>query len=124
MSAGAFLISKYQAKYGDGTNIHPIQLQPETLALTIDAVANAAPAGAINRTGSARVSGGRRQIGINAELVRIKFSGATPDGYKADGVITLPLLAPAIRAKAIRGAVGTYLTLPIIVVGTSSETTR
>lgn len=124
MSAGLFSRSKYQAVYGTGNNIHPIQVQPETLALTIDGVANAAPTGALNQSVSASVSRGRRAVGLNANLVRIKFSGAVPDGYKTDGVISLPMLAPAIRVKAIRGAAGTYLTLPIEVVGVSAETVR
>lgn len=125
MSAGRFELSKYQARYGAGTAIHPIQVQPETLLLTIASAANDEPAGEITSPISARVSGGRREVGLNAELVRFTFDeGEEPAGYKADGVLTLPLLSTAIRVVAIRGATGTYLGAPITVVGRSAETVR
>lgn len=124
MSAGGFQIALYQAQYGDGTAVHRIQIQPETLGLTIAGQANTAPAGPPTSPISARVSGGRKQIGLNANLVRIKFTEAVPPGYLEDGIITLPLLNDAIRGVAFRGAVGTYLALDIEVVGTTPETVR
>ena len=124
MSEGAFEISRYAAKYGAGTAIHPIQVQPETLSLTIETENNDPPAGGVTSPISARVSGGRRQLGLNAELVRIKFRDTPPAGYKDDGVIALPLLDTPIRAAAVRGAEGAYLGQSIIVVGVSSETVR
>lgn len=124
MSAGSFVLSRYAAVYGDGSNIHPIQIQPETLALTIETVANDPPAGGATSPISARVSGGRRTAGLNAELVRIKFTGTRPPGYKEDGTITLPLLEEDIRVAAVRGAEGSYLGSSIVVVGRSAETVR
>lgn len=125
MSSGAFTIAKYQAVYGAGTAVHPIQVQPETLNLTIGAVANEEAAGAITSPISARVSGGRRQVGLNADLVRIAFDDDdVPEGYLQGGTIVLPLLTPAIRAVAVRGAVGLYLGAAILVVGRSAETVR
>lgn len=123
MSSGVFEVSKYEAKYGAGTEIHPIQVQPETKSLTIDGTLNAPPSGTVTSPISARVSGGRNQIGLNAELVRLRFD-TPPDGYKPDGVITLPLLSSAIRAKALRGAAGNYLGTAVTVLGVSSETVR
>lgn len=121
MSAGPFEISKYQAEYDAGDQIHPIRVQPETIALTLDGVTNAPVTAAKTNSISAQVSKGRRSIGLNARMVRIKFTETTPEGYKPDGVITLPLLNVSIKAKAGRGTVGTYLTLPIVVVGSSAE---
>lgn len=124
MSAGEFQLSRYAAVYGDGTNIHPIQVQPETLSLTIETENNDPPEGGATSPISARVSGGRRQLGLNAHLVRIKFTDTPPTGYKQDGVIALPLLSAAIRTAAVRGAEGAYLGQSIEVVGNSPETVR
>jgi hypothetical protein len=124
MSAGAFVISKYEASSDSGSGIYPIRVQPETLALSIATVDNDPPAGAVNQRVSARVSGGRRQIGMNAALVRIKFTGTPPTGYLASSTLTLPLLTPEIRSVAAYGATGTYLGVAIQVIGTTSEKVR
>lgn len=123
MSSGAFVIETYQARYGGGAITHPIQVQPETVTLVIAGTPNLGASGDPVSPISARVSGGRNQIGLNAELVRLKFVD-TPEGYKPDGVITLPLLASAIRVKATRGATGTYQGVGIVVLGVSPETVR
>ena len=124
MSAGAFVDSLYQARYGTGTAVHGIQVQPETLALTIAGSANTAPAGPPTSPISAKVSGGRNSIGLQAELVRLKFTDVVPPGYKVDGIITLPLLNAAIRAVAFRNADGQYLGLDVQVVGITPEKVR
>lgn len=124
MSAGKFNISKYAADYGAGTAIHPIQVQPETELLIIDDAPNTPPTEDATSPISARSSGGRRQIGLNAAMVRVTFGESPPTGYKPDGVIALPLLNKAIRVKAIRGAIGTYLSEAVVVVGYSAEVVR
>jgi len=119
MSAGAFEISKYET---DSGAIHPIRVQPETLAATIDGNTNAAPAGAVDGLGSASVSRGRRANGINARLVRLRFSGTPPTGYLTNGTVTIPALTPEVYDAAIKGATGTYLGASVIVSGRSPET--
>ena len=106
MSAGAFERSRYETDNGD---IARIRVQPETLALTLNGGANGAPAGAVDIPGSARVSAGRRALGINARLVRLAWSAAAPSGYDPDGIITLPWLQQATFAALIPGQTGTYL---------------
>lgn len=124
MSAGAFTTSKY-ASTATAT-VHPIRVQPETLALQLGSTANAAPSGTAVLP-SAQVSRGRRSIGINARTVTIKFAtGAAPTGYKAESPITLPWLQ---ENTAFTGAVPgvtavTYLGQTAILVGKSSEITR
>lgn len=106
MSAGSFLKSKYETDQG---NIVKISIQPETLTLTVDGTANAAPSG--DETGgfpSAKVGGGRNSIGINARLVRFKFTGTPPTGYKQDGVLTLPVLTLATYNAWVGKKTGTY----------------
>lgn len=126
MSAGSFVRVAYQASYNVAA-IHPIRVQPETLQLSVTiggtAVVNTAAAGAITTPAGVRVSAGRRSRGVNARLIRIRFSGVTPDGYQANSTITLPALNAALLG-APNGATGTYLGQPIVVVGTSPETVR
>lgn len=119
MSAGAFEISKYET---DSGAIHPIRIQPETAAAAIGGATNAAPAGAVDGLGSASVSRGRRANGINARLVRLRFTGAPPTGYLANGTVTIPALAPEFYDAAVRGAEATYLGVAAEVTGRSPET--
>lgn len=120
MSAGIFTKTQYA---GDGgARIYAIRVQPETLALTIGTVANAAPAGPVTEIVSAKVSGGRRTSGLSARKVRVEFSGTSaPVGYEASGTITLPILSPTVYAGINKGATGTYLGSPIVVLGKTPE---
>lgn len=126
MSAGNFVRVGYQATYNTAA-IHPIRVQPETLLLSVTiggtATVNTAATGAINTPAGVRVSSGRRSRGVNARLIRIRFSGEPPAGYQANSTITLPALNPALL-NAPNGATGTYLGQAIVVVGTSPEAAR
>lgn len=126
MSAGAFTRANYQASYNPAA-IHPIRVQPETLALSVtvggSTVTNTGSASALTTPTSVRVGGGRRRRGVNARLIRIQFSGTPPTGYKAGSTITLPAINPALLA-APNGATGTYLGAAIVVIGTTPESSR
>lgn len=114
MSAGAFQISAYET---DSGAFMPITVQPETLSLTIGGAVNAPGAGPTDDSfGSARVSGGDRQIGLKARSVSIKFT-APKTGYKAESTITLPVLRASVHAGYSKGQTGTYLDTACIVVG-------
>ena len=121
MSAGGFSPSKYEASYA--TEIHPIRVQPETLAATIGAVNNNAPSGAVTNPISASVSKGNRQIGLRARLVRMSYTAAeAPDGYDdRGGILVIPAVTEAFYNAAIKGATITYLTKSMTVVGRSPE---
>lgn len=120
MSSGVFEIRKYQStKTGQ---IHPIRVQPETLStLTLNSVANAEPAGALDSPISAQVSQGRRSLGLNARTVTIAWTAAPPTGYKAGGTITLPWLSETGFAAFAKGQTGTYLSTACRIVGTGEE---
>lgn len=120
MSAGSFLRSRYA---GDGgVRIYKIRVQPETLALTINAVANAAPVGAVTEVVSAKASGGRRTSGLSARKVRIAFTeGNAPAGYAEGDAISLPILSPTVFNGIVPGQTGTYLSAPIEVIGKTPE---
>lgn len=120
MSAGAFKTSKYESNDGF---VYPITIQPETEDLVIGGQANDPPGGALTAGAlSVRVSGGKRSIGLVARKIRVRFTGAVPSGYQADGVHAIPVLDPEIYASyKDRTLTGTYLSSPIRVVGWSGE---
>lgn len=120
MSAGAFSRSRYQA---DNGSIHPIRVQPETLAANIGA-ANAAPTGAVTVPLFARARKSRRAFGLGARSVRVAFTGAVPDGYAPNQILTIPILTPTVFNSIVPDQAGTYLGAPVVVIGTSSESRR
>lgn len=122
MSAGAYTIAKYQASYGAGGEIHPIRVQPETIAAAIGSVTNAEPAGAQTNPIQARVSGGRRQIGLQARFVVLRApSGSEPDGYLPNGLTRIPALTETFYNAATKGVDVTYLGTTYTVVSRGRE---
>ena len=124
MSAGA----RESVTYESGSGLFfPISIQPETQTFTLNGVANTAPA---NPPGaglpSATVSRGRRANGVNARLVRFKFDGTPPPGYKPDSPIALPVLQAATYTAYGRSQTGTYTlngtAYNVIYVGKTPET--
>lgn len=121
MSQGAFLRSRYTDNQGA---IHPVRVQPETVALVIGTNTNTAPTGAITNGITARVSGSRRQIGLLTRTVTFVFTGTPPTGYLANSPLTLPWLQTTGFSTIARGATGTYLGVAIEVISTSPERVR
>lgn len=124
MSAGSTILSVYDS---DGGNSFNIRVQPETLTLTLATVANAAGTGTpAAGLPSAKVSGGRRSIGVNARLIRVRFTGTLPPGYKMDGIIALPVLQQSVFNGYAKGQTGTYTlnttNYDVIAVGKTPET--
>lgn len=122
MSAGAFTNSKYSASYGDGSNIHPIRVQPETIEATGNAEDNDPPAGDISNPISVLSSKSRRSPGIHPRYVRIRLTGAAPTGYSENSVLRLVCLNQAFyEAIAAKGTAVTYLGTTWEVIGFSPE---
>ena len=123
MSAGEFTTSKYQATY-DAAAVHPIRVQPETIAAAIGATTNAPPPEAVTNPISARVTLTRRELGLRARYVTLQASTTVadvPDGYKPGGITRIPSLDDAFYAAAIKGATCTYLTKPFTVINREPE---
>lgn len=120
MSSGTFSRARYELDNGDITNI---RIQPETLALVVDGQTNTAPTDAVTRPGSAKVSGGRRSVGVNARLVRIRFTAAK-DGYAEGDIIALPWLQFESFTQLDLYSTGTYLGTAIELVGKTAESVR
>lgn len=125
MSSGPFTPSVYESNNG---LFFPIRIQPETLTLTLNTVANAAPA---NSPGvglpSAVVSKGRRAFGLNARLVRIRTPATGGDAnYVPRGIIALPVLQASVFAGYGKNQTGTYeingTAIPVQFVGKTPET--
>jgi len=121
MSAGAFTRSRYQASY-DNDMIHPIRVQPETEDAASNLVFNQPPSGSANSPISARVSGGKRTLGLTARRIILEApSSGQPSGYLAKGITSIPALNIAFYNAATKGSVCTYLGVEFNVVGRSPE---
>lgn len=122
MSAGEFTSSKYES---NGGGIYKIRVQPETLTASIGAVSNGPPAGEVDQEVSARARGNKRQIGTIARTVTFEFTGAAPTDYSGDNV-TVPVLSPGTFNAWTTPAdqTGTYLAVPVKVIGFSPERRR
>lgn len=126
MSAGVFTRSKYEATYGTPPNqIHPIRVQPETIAAEIDSTPNDPPTGDITVPISAIISRGKRAKGLIPRIVTLQLPATgQPTGYKAGSIVRIPALTPAFYAAATPGAECTYLGVTCTVVSASNEIVR
>lgn len=118
MSSGSFVRAKYES---NGGSIYSCSVQPETLSLTLGGTANDEPTGAVDAEPSAYMSSSTRRLGVNARTVRLAWDGAPPSGYEASGVLTVPILQPALFNAVSRGTTGTYLGADVEVVGKTNE---
>ncbi len=109
MSAGGYTTVGYVATYNN-ENIHPITVQPETLTLSLT-FGNATVTNTgtdideVNNPISAVVSRGRRSRGLNARKITVQFTATPPTNYQANGIVTVPIVNPALSA-APRGLMG------------------
>ena len=122
MSSGTFTNSRYQASYGDGLAIHPIRVQPETIAASVGSVTNAPPSGAVNNPIQARATGGRRSFGLVARFVTLRAPATDqPDNYQPLGFTRIPALTETFYDACTKDAVVTYLGSSYTVSGRSGE---
>lgn len=121
MSSGSFSISRYVSNRG---SVYACRVQPETLAAAFTgAGVNAAATTAVDMEVSAKMSGGRREIGVSPRGVTVEFTGTVPDGYSGDPVF-IPILTPTLYESITRDMVGTYLGQAIKVIGKRVEIVR
>jgi hypothetical protein len=106
MSSGAFDNSKYESNSGV---IYFAKVQPETLAATIGGTANAEPAGSVTGEPSAKMSGGRREIGVIARRVSVAWDdGGAPAGYEDGSSVSIPIMTPTLFDSISRGDAVSY----------------
>ena len=120
MSAGNFITSKYEDNNG---RVYDIRVQPETLVLTLNSVANDAPAAAVDQAVAARARGSRRAYGVTARRVTIRFTGTPPTDYSGDDV-SVPVLQQSVFNGYSKGQTGTYLGAACVFVSKIGEQIR
>ena len=122
MSAGSFENGKYQA---DNNLIYPVKVQPETKALTINAVANDYPLGDVG-TGlpPIKVNASRKSRGFHTRHVVVELTangtGETAQ-YVAGTRHKIIVFTSATLNSYELNATGTYLGIPCRVVFKSGE---
>jgi hypothetical protein len=121
MSAGSFEAGKYSS---DGGVVFGCTAQPESKGLTLATVANAYPTGVVTSPVSAKLSGGKRKIGLTARTVSIRFTAAPPTGYATNAILRIPVFTSTAYNAYVKGATGTYLATACVVVGRSPERIR
>jgi len=124
MSAGVFSLVGYTANY-DADQIHPIRVQPETIAAAIAGTTNAAPAGAVTNPISAVISLNRGSLGLRPRYVVLQAPlTGQPDGYAPGGITRIPALQEAFWTAAIKGVTCTYLGVAFTVISREPERAR
>lgn len=123
MSAGNFVKTRYAASYGAGTQIHPIRLQPESIAADFGGDANEPPAGAVNNPISAVVSRGARAKGLRPRFVTLKIEPeqAAPPEYASFSTTKLVVLTPGVFNAITEGSTVAYLGTTWTVIGKTNE---
>ena len=129
MSAGEFsTLAKYQASY-DTAQIHPIRVQPETLLLALDKapapdLVNTVPAGASTSPISALIGLSRRERGLRARFVTLKWTGSPPTGYQAGTTFNVAIMQQSVFNSINIGDTGSYLETSVQVVAKEPERVR
>lgn len=120
MSAGAFLISRYQLNNGA---VVAVRVQAETEELVLGGQSNGPAAGTPSNVGSFPLNvGGKRRLPFSARSVTLKFTTTLPPGYAVNSRPKVPILQPALYNAITRNVtVGQYLGRDVIVVGKSPE---
>ena len=121
MSAGTFTRTRYES---DTDLIHPIRVQPETLAATFATVPNAAPTGTPDSEISAQVTGSRRGLGLFARYITVVFTATPPVGYATGQSYKIPIMSQSLFAAVSVGATGEYLGVATQVISKTPERRR
>ena len=121
MSTGNFLVANYESDTG---TVHNILIQPETATLQVGAISNTIPAGPVDDSAPAIVSGGRNRKGLNARLIRFVVTVKNESPFDVGRILVLPWLDPGTFLSVTRPGrqSGLYQSAAIRVVGGSCET--
>lgn len=125
MSQGNFVRSRYPSTLTG--EIHPIRVQPETLAMALTSsttTTNAGSTSAISNPISADVSRGDRELGLRPRLATLAILGTPPTGYSSSSVVRLPILNETLFAALTIGTSVNYLGTTWEVVSTTPESAK
>lgn len=118
MSSGQFLTTRYEL---DDGNIVRIRVQPETVTAW-----NPLPAATTFAEGypSAQVNKGKREFGIGARFVTLRWVAAPPTGYLATGTVKVPILSTEAYDGLVPGEQVEYLGVQAQVISKSPESVK
>lgn len=117
MSSGSFISSKYELNDG---RVAPIRVQPETIT-TVNTVTASALTPDMP---TVKVSKGKREFGIGARYITLKWKTTIPDGYKETGFIKVPILQEAVFDTLAKGADFEYLGTTAEIVSKTPESIK
>jgi hypothetical protein len=126
MSAGPFERTRYQATYLS-TAIHPIRVQPETIALAEAGAptnTNDPPALSITIPISAVVSKSDRGLGLRPRKFNLELTGTPPTGYSPGSRVSVPILTEAFYESIPVNDEVTYLSTTWQVISKTPESVR
>jgi hypothetical protein len=116
MSAGPFLLSKYETDDGD---ILPIRIQPETLTVAD----NAEPAGGADGP-FVKVSGSKRSYGVHPRKLTLSRSVGSADYGSAKAYARVVMLTSAAYDAAVIGSTVTYAGVDWVIASKTNESVR
>lgn len=122
MSAGEFVISSYDSSETGFTM--PVRVQPETLLLFVNGIANSGSGTPVNLGLFAQVTKNRNAYGVGCRSVTVKWDGAPPTGYKPGEALRIPVMTEAAYASYIPGSTGNYLGSSVVIVSRTNEVAR
>lgn len=116
MSAGPFLLSKYET---DDAEIRPIRIQPETLTVAD----NDPPAGGANGA-FVKISGSKRSYGIHPRKLTLSRTVGTADYGVAKTYARVVMLTKAAYDDAVIGSTVAYAGVDWVIASKTDETVR
>ena len=116
MSAGPFLLSKYETN--DGL-ILPIRIQPETLTVA----ENVEPGGGADGP-FVKVSGSKRSYGVHPRKITLSRSVGAADYGSAKAYARVVILTSAAWAAAVIGATVAYAGVDWVIASKTAESIR
>jgi hypothetical protein len=116
MSAGPFILSKYETDEG---NILPIRIQPETRTVA----ENAEPAAGADGP-FVKVSGSKRSYGVHPRKITLSRSVGDADYGSAKAYARVVMLTPAAFDAVVIGSTVAYAGVDWIVASKTNESIR
>jgi hypothetical protein len=116
MSAGPFLLSKYETDDGD---ILPIRIQPETLTVAD----NAEPEGGADGP-FVKVSGSKRSYGVHPRKITLSRSVGSADYGTAKAYARVVMLTPTPFDDAVIGSTVAYAGVDWVIASKTNESIR
>lgn len=116
MSAGPFILSKYET---DGGDIRPIRIQPETLT-----VGDNDPPAAGADGPFVKISGSKRSYGLHPRKVTLSRQVGSADYGVAKSYARVVMLTPTAYGEAVIGSTVAYAGVDWIIASKTDETVK